>query len=145
MAFTKLDEGFVFRASTGARSLAAGPRTAVGPTGEVLCTFLTQSKLACNDFALTLCRSGDGGKTWTEQGLVWPHLQSKWSIFASISRDAAGRLFLFGSPFAPEPGWYLQSAAHDAVEHMVNDGLRIFVTDRQEYVITRVSELAGLE
>jgi hypothetical protein len=32
-----------------------------------------------------------------EQGPIWPHLNNQWSIFASISRDAAGRLFLFGS------------------------------------------------
>lgn len=98
MPFVTLEEGFVFRATPGGRrALAAGPRTAVAPTGEVLCTFLTQSKLAVNDFSLVLCRSSDGGKTWSEQGPVWPHLQDRWSIFASISRDAAGRLFLFGS------------------------------------------------
>jgi hypothetical protein len=53
--------------------------------------------LGTNDFTPVLYRSTDGGITWTEQGLIWPQLRERWSMFVSISRDATGRLFLFGS------------------------------------------------
>src|SRR5262249_42282434 len=39
----------------------------------------------------------DGGETWHEQGPVWSGLRDRWANFASVSRDAAGRLYLFGS------------------------------------------------
>jgi Neuraminidase (sialidase) len=55
------------------------------------------SALGTNDFLPMLYRSTDQGVTWSEQGPVWPHLQDRWSIFVSISRDAAGNLYLFGS------------------------------------------------
>lgn len=98
MRFSRVDEGFVFRTIPGGKqALAVGPRSAVAPTGEVLCTFPTQSKLGINDFTPELCRSSDGGRNWTSCGPIWPHLQGKYSLFVSISRDNAGRMFLFGS------------------------------------------------
>jgi hypothetical protein len=53
--------------------------------------------LGTNDFVPMLYRSLDQGRTWVEHGPIWPHLIERWSIFVSISRDAAGRLYLFGS------------------------------------------------
>jgi Neuraminidase (sialidase) len=65
--------------------------------------------LGTNDFLPMLYRSSDQGATWSEQGPVWACLQDRWSIFVSLSRDAAGNLFLFGSrtPIeqAGEPFW----------------------------------------
>jgi hypothetical protein len=94
-----LTEGFVARAPDGARPefLFAGPRVAVTATGEVLCTAMRTAALATNDFTPWRWRSTDGGATWRDEGAIWPDLIGRWSIFASISRDAAGNLYLFGS------------------------------------------------
>jgi hypothetical protein len=99
MPFAVLQEGFITQRPTarGPGAVAVGPRTAVLPSGEVLCSCMLTSALGTNDFVPVLYRSADAGATWAEQGPVWPHLQGRWSIFASISREAAGRLFLYGT------------------------------------------------
>ena len=99
MPFVTVAEGFVTRCAPnqGRRSIAVGPRIVALPGGELLCSCMVTSALGTNDFLPVLYRSMDLGRTWTEQGPTWPHLQERWSIFASISRDAADRLFLFGS------------------------------------------------
>lgn len=107
MRFATVSEGFVSRLS-GRDTIAAGPRTAILPSGDLLCSFMLTSKLGTNDFLPVLYRSRDLGQTWAEQGAIWPHLKERWSMFTSISGDAAGgaasatpqaaqRLFLFGS------------------------------------------------
>lgn len=99
MHFRALQEGFVAQATggSGPRAIAVGPRAVALSAGEVLCSCGFTSGLSVNDFMPVLFRSTDGGTSWLEQGPVWPHLHDRWSIFASISRDASGRLFLFGS------------------------------------------------
>src|SRR5438309_11733200 len=99
MHFVTLREGFVTQRSARRRpgALAVGPRTVVLPSGEVLCSCGLTSALGTNGFVPMLFRSIDGGETWMEQGPIWPHLHDRWSIFVSISRDAAGRLFLYGT------------------------------------------------
>jgi hypothetical protein len=99
MPFAVVREGFITRrgAAQGPGAVAVGPRTVLLPGGDVLCSCMLTAGLGTNDFVPVLYRSSDLGTTWTEQGTVWPHLRSAWSIFASLSRDAAGRLFLFGS------------------------------------------------
>jgi hypothetical protein len=97
MPFTTLREGFVARCSSGRRALAAGPRCAAVPGGDLLCSCMFTAALGTNDFLPVIFRSTDEGHTWSEQGIVWPHLQERWSLFVSISRDSAGNLFLFGS------------------------------------------------
>src|SRR5262249_27250202 len=99
MRFTPLREGFITRlsATKGPGSIVAGPRTVLLPDGDLLCSGAMSSGLGANDFTPMLYRSTDGGDSWEEQGVIWPHLQARWSIFVSISRDAEGRLFLFGS------------------------------------------------
>jgi hypothetical protein len=94
-----LTNGFVARGPDGPRPahLYAGPRVAVTDGGEVLCTAMRTAALATNDFVPCLWRSADAGATWTEAGPIWPHLANRWSIFASISRDATGNLYMFGS------------------------------------------------
>jgi hypothetical protein len=52
-----------------------------------------------------LARSLDFGHTLIDQGPIWPHLADRWSTFVSLSRDAEGKLFLFGSRTAiDQPG-----------------------------------------
>jgi len=99
MRFTPLQEGFIalLSATQGPRSVAAGPRTVLLPDGGLLCSGAVSSGLGVNDFTPVLYRSTDGGDTWQEQGVIWPHLQAQWSIFVSVSRDAAGRLYVFGT------------------------------------------------
>lgn len=99
MKLEMLDQGFIVRRAAGARptDIAVGARLAVLPSGEIVCSYLETFKTATNDFVPVLCRSSDLGRTWSEPVPVWPHLRNRYSIFASVSRDAAGRLFLFGS------------------------------------------------
>lgn len=98
MRFEILDEGWVIRSgSLETGRVAAGPRLARLPNGELLCSCMLQDKLGQNDFVPMLFRSRDAGKSWQELGPIWPHLEKQWSIFANISHDEHGRLFLFGS------------------------------------------------
>jgi hypothetical protein len=99
MRYQILGEGFIHQCppGKGPGALAVGSRCVALPNGDLLCSFMLTSALGTNDFAPALFRSRDGGVTWHEQGPVWPELRSRSSIFASISRDTAGNVFLFGS------------------------------------------------
>lgn len=95
-----LDQGFVVQQAATARGtdIAIGPRIVVLPDGEAICSFMFSAKTATNDFIPALCRSSDGGKTWSKPQIVWPQLRSRWSLFVSISRDPySGVLFLYGT------------------------------------------------
>jgi hypothetical protein len=118
-----IDEGFIARcrADGSPGSIAVGPRLAVRPDGTVLCSFMRTARLATNDFVPVLFRSADGGGQWVEQGEIWPHLKQRWSLFVSISRDAAGRLFLFGTRCAiGQPG---ESFWNDATQGLKQNAL----------------------
>jgi len=98
MAFETISEGWVTqRQPDTPTAIAAGPRCAVAEDGDVVCSFMVQSKLGINDFKPMLARSKDGGKTWSEGQLLWPHLQNRYSIFGSVSRAPNGELLYFGS------------------------------------------------
>jgi len=97
MRFEELGRGFVSRRDpAGPQPVAAGPRCALAPEGDLVCTFMVQSKLGVNDFVPLLARSSDGGATWSEPRPIWPHLTSRWSLFVSVSRAPSGELFLYG-------------------------------------------------
>jgi len=99
MPITTLGAGLVAQcaADEGAISIAIGPRAVVLPNGELVCSFMRSAKTATNDFMPVLYRSHDLGRSWTDEGPIWPHLRDRWSLFVGVSRDAAGRLFLFGA------------------------------------------------
>ncbi len=99
MRFIVLQEGFVKRCSStrGPGAVAAGPRTVFLPNGDLLCSYMLTAALSTNDFVTMLARSSDLGQTWIEQGPIWPQLRDRWATFVSVSREAEGRLFLFGS------------------------------------------------
>jgi hypothetical protein len=100
MHWETLEEGFIRQQSPVARGtdIAIGPRLAVLPTGEVICSYMYSAQTATNDFIPALARSKDHGRTWTEPVRVWPQLSSHWSIFAAISRDPySEKLFLYGT------------------------------------------------
>jgi hypothetical protein len=97
MKTTMPDAGFIVKLESTAGKIAVGPRLAVLPSGEVLCSWMQNSATGVNDFVPMLSRSRDAGQHWSEPTPIWPHLIQHWSIFASVSRDAAGHLFLFGS------------------------------------------------
>ena len=97
MKLEVIKEGFVSqREPDTPTAVAAGSRSAVTTTGDLICTYVVQSALGINDFVTMLSRSIDGGETWQEQGPIWPHLIDRYSIFCSVSRSPAGELFLFG-------------------------------------------------
>lgn len=96
--FEALEEGLVYRCTNElGMTVAAGSRTALLNDGTVVCTFMVQSELGSNDFKPMLCRSEDGGSTWTGHRLIWPHLKNEWSIFGSVSSDSYGNLYFFGT------------------------------------------------
>lgn len=98
MNFTLLSEGLVTRRlPTDSTPVAAGPRCVVADNGDLVCSYMLQSKLGINDFVPVISRSGDGGKTWREQGPIWPRIAEGYSLLVNISRAAGGDLFLFGS------------------------------------------------
>jgi hypothetical protein len=97
MKFETIDEGFITQRQIGCgTAVAAGSRCVITNDKEVLCTYILQAKLGLNDFKPMLARSKDNGKTWVEQGYLWPHLCDKYSIFGSISRDVKGDCFFYG-------------------------------------------------
>jgi hypothetical protein len=106
MRFETISEGWVSQRQPGTpTAVAAGPRCAVTNEGDVVCTFMVQSQLGINDFKPMLARSKDGGQTWSEAQLIWPHLQDRFSIFGSVSRAPNGDLFYYGIRFPIEtPG-----------------------------------------
>ena len=75
MKLETISEGWVTqRQPDTPTAIAAGPRCAVTRAGDVVCTFMVQSKLGINDFKPMLARSTDGGETWSEGRLLWPYL-----------------------------------------------------------------------
>lgn len=98
MKIEVIDEGFITkRKANTPTALAVGPRCVQIDNGELVCTYILQEKLGLNDFKPAISRSKDNGKTWTEQGFIWPHLCDQYSIFGSISRGQNGDCFFYGS------------------------------------------------
>lgn len=98
MKYSIVSEGFIHQQPpTDAHPIAITVRAAVTRSGEVVSSFMTQSKLSSNDFVPHLAVSSDAGATWRYHGVIWPHLCDKYSMNVSISRAANGDLFLFGS------------------------------------------------
>lgn len=97
MRYQILDEGFVARSEQFNGLLPITSRCALNRKGELLCCFMTQTKLASNDFVPHVSVSKDLGKTWTYQGMAFPHLKEGWSINVSLRAAPNGDLFLFGS------------------------------------------------
>ena len=95
--FTTLEEGWVIRFDAAKPGQAAGSRCAVTRAGDVICTYMAQSKIAVNDFRPMLARSRDGGVRWHDHQPIWPHLAEDWSIYVSVSRAPDGQLLLFGN------------------------------------------------
>ncbi len=98
MPFETLHEGWVTGPGDAKPDprVAAGPRVLRHPSGKIVCSFLRQSALGINDFQPYLTHSHDNGTTWETAWPAWPQLADRWSIFATLSGDAAGNLYLYG-------------------------------------------------
>jgi len=97
MSFTVLDEGFITRRpDSGPTAVAGASRCAVTDAGEVVCTYAVNEALGRNNFKPVQSRSRDGGKTWTEEGMIWPHLHERHSIVGQVSRGLDGELLYYG-------------------------------------------------
>ncbi len=98
MKYQILDQGFIYRCPPErSGENAATSRCVVTRSGQILCSFMTQSGLGSNDFTPTLAVSSDGGASWQVKGPIWPHLRDRYSMTVSMSRSAKGDLFLFGA------------------------------------------------
>lgn len=122
MKFEIIAEGFVSRREPGTPgAVAAMSRCALARTGEIVCTFIVQSKLGVNDFKPMICRSIDGGRTWSAPEFIWPHLHERFSSSCAISRAPNGDLHLYGkrTPI-DQPG---ESAWSDATQGLKQNEL----------------------
>lgn len=98
MSYTILEKGAICRMAAGtAFSAVAGPRLALCPSGEIVCSFVAQTALGINDFKPMMARSSDGGASWTDPRPMWPELFGRYSVFGSVSSTPAGQLLFFGS------------------------------------------------
>ncbi|NQU10311.1 exo-alpha-sialidase [bacterium] len=106
LKFTTIADGWVTqRQPDTPTAVAAGSRCALTREGEIVCSFLVQSKLGINDFKPMLARSADGGVTWGEPVLLWPQLQDRYSLFGVVSAAPNGDLFYYGSRYViDQPG-----------------------------------------
>lgn len=77
--------------------VAIMPRCVRVNGSELLCSVTLTAGMGINSFVPVLVRSTDGGRTWSPPRRVWPALEGKWSIHASISAGSGGRLFLYGA------------------------------------------------
>ncbi len=77
--------------------IATGPRCAKTMNGEVVCSFIVQTRLGRNNQSPFIARSSDNGITWKQYGPIWPDLQDKVGITGSISRSPNGQLFFYGT------------------------------------------------
>ena len=92
--FRKIAEGDVF-ATTKENACTSGPRCAVLADGSLACAFMINSKGGANDFVPMIAYSKDGVE-WTEAKPVWPALEGKKSIFASLRGAGDGQVCLAG-------------------------------------------------
>jgi hypothetical protein len=92
-----------------------GPRLVLNSRGDILCTYMEQTKLGMNNFVPMLSVSHDGARTWIKRGPLFPDLIGKESIFGSISADVNRRLYFFGSIYKmdtpEEPFWKQETYA----------------------------------
>lgn len=77
--------------------LAVMPRCARVGGSQLLCSVALSEGAGINSFVPVLVGSVDNGRTWSAPRRIWPELEEKWSIHASISAGSQGRLLLFGA------------------------------------------------
>ena len=98
MKFQIISEGYVSRHHIGTDTgMVCCPRCVIGRSGDIYCSFIAQSALGINDFKPMICKSSDGGNTWSEPLLIWPDLVDRFSIFGSISSSIKGEFFFYGT------------------------------------------------
>ena len=101
--FSLISEGFVFRSRPDG-PVACGPRAVLLKEGEILCTYMTQTKMGSNDFVPMVSYSSDG-ETWSEGKALWPHFKGSKSPFISARFMPDGRISVAGMCFEiDEPG-----------------------------------------
>jgi BNR repeat-like domain len=97
MGLMAVSEGTIWKSEPGTRlPSCSGPRCVTLNSGRILCTFMVQSSMGVNDFVPMAVLSPDGGVSWSAARPVWPDLESRLSLFCSVSRSPSGGLFLFG-------------------------------------------------
>ena len=95
--FETIAEGFVDkRDPKGPMPLASLSRVVVTKQGDLVCTYVINSKAASNDTVPMITRSRDGGLTWEKSTVIWPHLRGKVDIYGSVSRSPDGELYIYG-------------------------------------------------
>ncbi len=98
--FEPISDGFIHRCSPGAnKPVAMCSRCVALDRDNLVASFMVHTDLMVNDFAPVLCRSQDGGQSWSDPERIWPHLESSFSISGSISQSSldSKHLFYYGS------------------------------------------------
>ena len=93
--FREVGSGAVYLSPDGVEEVAINPRCAVLPHGEIVCSFMRQSAFGINDFKPQIVFSTDGGRTWTEPRVIWPHLVDRLSCIGQISAIPGTNSLLF--------------------------------------------------
>lgn len=91
--FRKISEGDVFVCSDG--RMTSGPRVAILPDGDLICTFMLNSESGANDFVPMAAWSKDG-ESWSDARELYPDLVGKKSVFVSARNTLDGRICLGG-------------------------------------------------
>ncbi len=135
--FLKISEGDIF--ATKDDCATSGPRCAVLPDGNIICTFMINSKNGANDF-VPMVVYGDNNLNFGKAKAMWPELIDKESIFGSVRKGADGKYYMAGNifpiAFKGEAFW------SDEVMGMKEDKLFFSVSDNgQDFSKPKTIEL----
>ena len=95
--FETIDQGNVYSCELGSSlPVAVMSRCVLTARSELVCSFALAPALGINGFVPVMTRSADSGDSWSLPKPIWPSLEGRYSIHASISAAPDGRLFLYG-------------------------------------------------
>ncbi len=116
MRFIIQDEGYIHDFNNTLNNyykVLVGSRCSIKQNGDIICTYMMQSKKGINDFKPVLSESSDGGKTWVYKGDIWSDPEHKKSIFCSISLQRKDYFILYGTitpiDYIGEPFWNVET------------------------------------
>jgi len=106
MKIEVIQHGFIdrrrFDSESSPRVFLSRPRIAAAEDGTLVCVYSSQSQIGANDRVPMTARSRDGGKSWRDEGAIFPRLIGKFSFDLALGKNHGGELMLFGTRLATE-------------------------------------------